>query len=61
MPNLFTTFKFFIYGDMSAGDRRLLTRYITAYNGWVREGEREREREKRKDMTEREREREREN
>ena len=38
LPNLFTTFKFFIFGDLSADDRRLLVRYITAYNGFVREG-----------------------
>lgn len=35
LPDFFTDKNFFLYGDFSVSERRLLTRYITAYDGWV--------------------------
>lgn len=34
LPDYFTDKRFFLYGDFPSGERRLLTRYITAYNGY---------------------------
>ncbi|ESO82175.1 hypothetical protein LOTGIDRAFT_176980, partial [Lottia gigantea] len=33
LPDFFTDKVFFLYGDFSETERRLMTRYITAYNG----------------------------
>lgn len=33
LPDFFTDKNFFLYGDFSVSERRLLTRYITAYDG----------------------------
>ncbi|OWF35609.1 DNA repair protein XRCC1 [Mizuhopecten yessoensis] len=33
LPDFFTNKNFFLYGDFSVSERRLLIRYITAYNG----------------------------
>ncbi|XP_060076028.1 DNA repair protein XRCC1-like [Ylistrum balloti] len=33
LPDLFTNKNFFLYGDFSVSERRLIVRYITAYNG----------------------------
>lgn len=33
LPDLFTNKNFFLYGDFSVSERRLIIRYITAYNG----------------------------
>lgn len=35
LPDYFTDKRFFLYGDFPSGERRLLTRYITAYNGEI--------------------------
>lgn len=35
LPDYFTHKRFFLYGDFPSGERRLLTRYITAYNGEI--------------------------
>lgn len=35
LPDYFTNKGFFLYGDFPSGERRLLTRYITAYNGEI--------------------------
>ncbi|XP_064617203.1 DNA repair protein XRCC1-like isoform X2 [Liolophura sinensis] len=35
LPDFFTDKKFFLYGDFVASERRLLVRYITAFNGDV--------------------------
>ncbi|XP_061197907.1 DNA repair protein XRCC1-like isoform X2 [Saccostrea echinata] len=37
LPDYFTDKHFFLYGDFPSGERRLLTRYITAYNGEIEE------------------------
>ena len=36
LPDFFTDKKFFFYGKLDNKERRLLTRYITAYDGYVR-------------------------
>lgn len=33
LPDFFTDKKFFLYGDFVPSERRLLVRYITAFNG----------------------------
>ena len=33
LPDYFTDKHFYLYGDFASTERRLLTRYITAYNG----------------------------
>lgn len=33
LPDFFSKCHFFLYGNFSPSDRRLLVRYITAYNG----------------------------
>lgn len=33
LPEYFTDKHFFLYGDYPTGERRLMTRYITAYDG----------------------------
>ena len=33
LPEFFSDKRFFLYGDFPAGQQRLLTRYIAAYNG----------------------------
>lgn len=35
LPNFFQAKKFFIYGKLPSSDRRVLKRYIVAYDGWV--------------------------
>ena len=35
LPDFFSDKHFFFYGDFAAPERRLLTRYIAAYDGWV--------------------------
>lgn len=37
LPEFFSKFHFLLYGNFSTNDRKLLTRYITAYNGSVKD------------------------
>ena len=35
LPDLFTDKYFYLFGDFAVAERRLLTRFIAAYNGYV--------------------------
>lgn len=38
LPDFFSDKNFFLYGEMSAAERRMLNRYIAAGDGWVEKG-----------------------
>ena len=35
LPNLFSKNSFFLYGDFTDSYRKMIIRYITAYDGWA--------------------------
>ena len=35
LPDFFSNKTFFLFGDFDSDERRMLIRYITAYDGWV--------------------------